>query len=137
MSKLSQELGITHPTLSTYLDMLKDSKIFHPIKKYSTRVSRKPAKLLFDNTNILYAYSDEFGVEASAGTVRETFFASCFPDIYYSDVGDFRVKDTVFEIGGKNKTAQQIKDVKNAYLVIDIDYTTDTHKIPLWLFGMM
>jgi len=137
VSKLSQELGITHPTLSIYLDMLKDSKIFHPIKKYSTRISRKPAKLLFDNTNILLAYADEFGMDVDVGTIRETFFASCFSNIYYSDVGDFRVKDNIFEIGGKNKSFKQIKDLQNSYLVIDIDYTMDARKIPLWLFGMM
>jgi predicted AAA+ superfamily ATPase len=137
VSKLSLELGITHPTLSIYLDMLKDSKIFHPIKKYSTRISRKPAKLLFDNTNILHAYADEFGMDVEVGTIRETFFASCFSDIYYSDIGNFRVKDTFFEIGGRNKTFKQIKDVQKSYLVIDIDYTTDVRKIPLWLFGMI
>jgi predicted AAA+ superfamily ATPase len=137
VSKLSQELGITHPTLSIYLDMLKDSKIFHPIKKYSSRISRKPAKLLFDNTNILHAYADEFGMDVDVGTVRETFFASCFSDIYYSDVGDFRVKENIYEIGGKNKTFKQIREIQNSYLVIDIDYTTDARKIPLWLFGMM
>jgi len=137
VSKLSQDLGITHPTLSIYLDMLKDSKIFHPIKKYSSRISRKPAKLLFDNTNILHAYADEFGMDVDVGTVRETFFASCFSDIYYSDVGDFRVKDNIYEIGGKNKTFKQIREIQNSYLIIDIDYTTDARKIPLWLFGMM
>ncbi len=137
VSKLSLELGITHPTLSIYLDMLKDSKIFHPIKKYSTRVSRKPAKLLFDNTNILYAYADEFGTDVDVGTIRETFFANCFSGIYYSDVGDFRVEDAIFEIGGRNKTFKQIKDAPKSCLVIDIDYTTDARKIPLWLFGMM
>jgi helix-turn-helix protein len=62
---------------------------------------------------------------------------SCFKDIYYSDVGDFRVKDIIFEIGGRNKTFKQLKDVKNSYLVVDTDYTTDSRKIPLWLFGMM
>lgn len=137
VSKLSRELGITHPTLSIYLDMLKDSKIFRPIKKYSTRISRKPAKLLFENTNILLAYADEFGMEVDVGTIRETFFVSCFSNIYYSDVGDFRVKDNIFEIGGKNKSFKQIKSLQNSYLVIDIDYTTDARKIPLWLFGMM
>ena len=137
VAKLSRELGITHPTLNTYLDILKKSKIFNPIKKYSTKISKKPAKLLFDNTNILHAYSDEFGVEINTGTIRETFFASCFSSIYYSDIGDFRVKDNIFEIGGKNKTFKQIKDLEKSYLVIDTDYTTDTRKIPLWLFGMM
>ena len=137
VAKLSRELDITHPTLNTYLDMLKESKIFNPIKKYSTKISRKPEKLLFDNTNILHAYSDEFGVEINTGTIRETFFASCFPDIYYSDIGDFRVRDNIFEIGGKNKTFKQIKDIHKSYLVIDTDYTTDNRRIPLWIFGMM
>lgn len=137
VSKLSKELGITHPTLNTYLDMLKDSKIFNPIKKYSTKVSKKPEKLLFDNTNILYAYSDEFGVETNTGTLRETFFAGCFSHIYYSDIGDFRVKDCIFEIGGHNKSFKQIKDTPDSYLVVDTDYTTDPRKIPLWIFGMM
>ena len=137
MAKLSIELGITHPTLSVYLSMLKDSKILHPIKKYSVKMSKKPEKLLFNNTNILYAYGDEFGVEVNIGTARETFFANCFSDIFYSDIGDFRVKDLIFEIGGKSKTFKQIKDVKNSFLVIDTDYTTENRKIPLWLFGLI
>ena len=137
VSKLAQELGITHPTLNAYLEMLRASHLFRPIKKYSVKISKKPAKILFGNTNILHAYTDEFGVEVNIGTVRETFFASCFKDIYYSDVGDFRVKDTIFEIGGRNKSFKQLKDVKDGYLVIDTDYTTDPRKIPLWLFGMM
>jgi hypothetical protein len=137
VSKLAKELEVTHPTLNTYLEILRESNPFRPIKKYSTKISRKPAKLLFGNTNILYAYSDEFGVQINTGTVRETFFAGCFKEIYYSDVGDFRVKDRIFEIGGRNKSFKQIKDVKESYLVVDTDYTTDRNKIPLWLFGMM
>jgi len=43
----------------------------------------------------------------------------------------------IFEIGGKNKNFKQIKDVKNSYLVIDTDYTTQKNKIPLWLFGFL
>jgi len=137
MAKLSMELGISHPTLSVYLDILKTSKVFHPIKKYSTKVSKKPAKLLFENTNILHAYADEFGVEVNRGTARETFFASCFREIFYSDIGDFRIKDRLFEIGGRSKTFKQIKDIEESYLVIDTDYTTDGRKIPLWLLGLI
>ena len=71
------------------------------------------------------------------GTVRETFFASSFDNIYYSEIGGFRVEDTIYEIGGKNKTFKQIKDVKNSYLVIDTDYTVESNRIPLWLFGFL
>ncbi len=133
---LSRDLGISQPTLSAYLEMIQDSRIFRPIKKYSVNVSKKPEKLLFGNTNVLYAYAEEFAVEADAGTVRETFFAACFPTIYYSDIGDFRINEFFFEVGGRRKNFKQIRDIKNSYLVIDTDYTTEKRKIPLWLFGL-
>jgi predicted AAA+ superfamily ATPase len=137
ITALSKEFGISHPTLNTYLNILEETKIIKPIRKYSAKVSKKPEKLLFSNTNILYTYADEFGIEADIGTVRETFFASVFETIYYSDIGDFRVDKYIFEIGGKNKSFKQIKDVENSFVVVDADYTMEGNKIPLWLFGLM
>ena len=137
IAKLSREFGISEPTLYTYMDILDKTKIFNPIKKYSKKISKKPQKLLFSNTNILYSYSNEFNIEVDIGTLRETYFASCFKNIFYSDVGDFRVDNMIFEIGGKNKTFRQVKDLKNSYLALDIDFTTNSKKIPLWLFGFL
>jgi len=137
ITALCKEFGISHPTLNSYLNILESTKIIKPIRKYSTKVSKKPEKLLFSNPNILYTYADEFGIEADIGTVRETFFTSVFETIYYSDIGDFRVDKYLFEIGGKNKSFKQIKDIENSYLVIDTDYTMEENKIPLWLFGLM
>ncbi len=137
ITALCKEFGVSHPTLSSYLDILNSSKLIRPIKKYSKSISKKPDKLLFNNTNILYTFADEFGVEVDIGTVRETFFVSCFENIYYSDIGDFRVDDIIYEIGGKNKTFKQIKDVKNSYLVIDTDYTMEMNRVSLWLFGFL
>jgi len=137
VSKLSKEMGISEPTLYTYLDILDKTHIIKPIKKYSKKISKKPDKLLFGNTNILYSYTNEFDKEIDIGTLRETFFVNCFDEIYYSDIGDFRVSDTIFEIGGKQKSFNQIKDIPNSYLAIDTDYTVVKHKIPLWLFGFL
>ena len=137
ITALCKEFGVSHPTLNTYVNILEETKIIKPIRKYSTKVSKKPEKLLFSNTNILYTFADEFGVEADIGTVRETFFASVFATIYYSDIGDFRVDKYIFEIGGKNKSFKQIKDVENSFVVVDTDYTMEENKIPLWLFGLM
>jgi len=137
ITELSKEFGISHATLNNYLDILAATKIIKPIKKYSTKLSRKPQKLLFGNTNILYAYAEEFGIEVNVGTVRETFFASMFDQIYYSDIGDFRVGDYLFEIGGTQKGFKQIKDVPNSFVVVDTDYMMEENKIPLWLFGLM
>jgi len=137
MASLSREFGITEPTLYTYMQILDKTGIFKPMRKISKKVSKKPQKLLFSNTNILYSFSKKFDIEVEIGTLRETFFVNCFDNIFYSDIGDFKVDNKIFEIGGKNKTFSQIKDIENSYLAVDIDFTTNDKKIPLWLFGFL
>ena len=137
ITALCKEFGVSHPTLATYMDILETTKLIRPIRKYSKNISKKPDKLLFSNTNLLYTFADEFGVEVDIGTLRETFFASCFEKINYRDIGDFVADGIIYEIGGKNKTFKQIENIKNSYLVIDTDYSMEKNKIPLWLFGLL
>lgn len=42
-----------------------------------------------------------------------------------------------FEVGGKNKTGMQIKDINNSYLVKDGIEIGSGNSIPLWLFGFL
>jgi hypothetical protein len=42
-----------------------------------------------------------------------------------------------FEIGGKNKTTRQIRNLTHAYLALDGIATGFRNEIPLWLFGML
>ncbi len=107
------------------------------MRKKSQKVSKKPQKLLFSNTNILYAYANKINLELDIGVVRETYFVNCFKNIFYSDIGDFIVDEHIFEVGGKNKSFSQIKDLDNGYLAIDIDFTSNNRKIPLWLFSFI
>jgi len=137
VSSLARELGVSEPTMYTILEILDKTIIFKSMRKYSKKISKKPQKLLFSNTNILYAYAQKLDLDPDVGVVRETFFVNCFKKIYYSDIGDFRVRDYIFEIGGKNKSFSQIKDMKNGYLAVDIDFTINDKKIPLWLFGFI
>jgi predicted AAA+ superfamily ATPase len=130
MASLSRELNVSEPTLYTYFNILEKSSIFKLLKKASKRVSKKPNKLLFANTNILYTYANKLFLEPNIGVIRETFFANCFENIFYSNIGDF-------EVGGKNKNFKQIKDINNSYLAVDIDFSTNNKKIPLWLFGFL
>jgi len=134
---LAKDLGISEPTLYTYLEILDKTGIFKSIKKYSTKQTKKPEKIFFKNTNILYTLSSDQKIAIDIGTVRETFFVNCFKDIYYSDIGDFKVADTIFEIGGKNKKFEQIKGIEKSFLAIDIDTTTNKYKVPLWMFGLV
>jgi len=137
IDSLARELKISEPTLYTYLEILNKTGIFTAIHKVSAKQTKKPAKLFFKNTNILHALSKDLHIATEIGTVRETFFVNCFDEIYYSNIGDFKVNKYIFEVGGKNKTFSQIKDVEDSYLALDINFTSNDKKIPLWLFGFL
>ncbi len=110
--------------------------IVHNNKKGLAKLA-KPDKVYLNNTNQLFAMCNEH----KRGTIRETFFANQVGNIYpltSSDKGDFIVNEKyTFEVGGKNKTFKQIKDMENSYLAIDNDFTVHNKKIPLWLFGFL
>ena len=56
----------------------------------------------------------------------------------YPTAGDFLVdKKYTFEVGGKGKSFDQIKDLPNSYLAIDNIEIDRKNRIPMWVFGMM
>ena len=70
----------------------------------------------------------------------ETFFISQirpFYNVYYVNKGDFKIDNYVFKIGGKNKSFNQIKDIKNSFVVADDIEIGFGNKIPLWFFGFL
>jgi hypothetical protein len=91
-----------------------------------------------NNTNIAHALKSR---ELDKGNLRETFFMnqlSIKHNVTYTDKGDFKIDDQlVFEVGGKNKTREQVKEVKNSYLALDDIEIGMNDKIPLWLFGFL
>lgn len=138
ISKLAQKIGINRNTLYQYIYYLDRGNILNIIhaKSKGDNVFSKPQKLYLSNTNLNHAYCQK----TDKGTLRETFFANQLKDydIKYSKVGDFLINDTfIFEIGGKSKDFNQIKDVKNSFLAIDDIQIGTSNKIPLWLFGFL
>lgn len=76
------------------------------------------------------------------GAVRETYFinqlraSGC--DITAPEVGDFLVEGKfLFEVGGKGKGFDQIKDLPDSYVASDGLELGVGNKIPLWLFGFL
>ena len=78
---------------------------------------------------------------ANIGNVRETFFFNQLKvrhDVNLPKSGDFLIdKKYTFEVGGKGKSFEQIKDLKNSFVVADDIEMGIGNKIPLWLFGLM
>ncbi len=132
-------------TLLKYLEYLDEAKLIRCLYAGLDTVTdlQKPDKILMDNTNLLYTFSDS---EPEIGTVRETFFcnqlASAGHRLEYGGLktGDFRIdRDTVVEVGGAGKDYSQIadEDIRNAALAVDNIDTASGKKIPLWAFGCL
>jgi hypothetical protein len=81
-----------------------------------------------------------YGDNANIGSARETFFVnqlSAVADVTLAPQGDFMVGSYAFEVGGKRKTFDQIKNVPNSFVVADDIEIGHKNKIPIWLFGML
>lgn len=107
-------------------------------KKASLKNMSRPDKIYCDNTNIMYSLTENI----NTGTKRETFFlnqlksAGC--EVLYPEKGDFIVNGKyLFEVGGKDKSFNQIKDIPDSYLAIDDVEIGRGNKIPLWMFGLL
>jgi len=140
VSKLSEKIGINRATLLAYLYYLDEIGLTRNLFKEAYGISRlqKPSKIYLENTNLIYAFARE---NANAGNIRETFFANQVGfqhEINYTEFGDFLVNNTYnFEIGGKHKSAKQLKASKEGYIIADGIEFGYNNKIPLWLFGFM
>ena len=139
LDKLSALVGITKPTLYKYINYLSRAELIHHIVYEAKRFKnmKKQDKLYINNTNLFQALC----INSNIGNVRETFFVSQLYKrhiLNYVDRGDFLVDEKyTFEIGGKNKSFNQIKDIENSFVVADDIEIGFGNKIPLWLFGFL
>jgi len=125
-----------YKSLYRFIDYLDKAKIITSLKA-KTRgdaIFSKPDKLYLNNTNLFFAYCKSNEI----GTIREVFFSSMFDDILATPRGDFLVNEKfTFEVGGKNKGFEQIKDIPNSFVVADDIEVGYKNKIPLYLFGFL
>ena len=103
----------------------------------SLKALSKPDKIYLENTNLMYCLSTHINV----GILRETFFFNqmrCTQEVLLPKQGDFLInRDYLFEVGGANKTYEQIKDIPNSYLAVDDIEIGTGHRVPLWMFGLL
>ncbi len=132
-------MGTTRDSLLKYLHLLHNAHIVSWISSdaFGINFMNKPDKLYLENTNIAFALNPKPNI----GIIRETYFYNQLQAVHkvtYPKQGDFLIDSKyLFEIGGRNKTKQQISGVSNAFVAADdIEYGF-VNTIPLWLFGFL
>lgn len=138
---LRNELLVTDQrTLLKYLDYLEKAEVITTMsqKASGNKILQKPDKIYLGNANYFYGLN-MMGEEI--GTIREIFFETQLNIEHQMRLpknGDFLIDEKyTFEIGGKNKTPKQVKDVQNSYVVLDDIENGIFNQIPLWLFGFL
>ena len=133
-------------TLKDYLSKLDDAGLIKLLMQNSLSMKAfdKPEKIFLANPNLMYTK------EPNIGNLRETFFVNQLNNyyknklslnddgIYASKNGDFYCEEKyTFEVGGKNKGFEQIKDIPNSYVASDDLEIGIGNKIALWIFGFL
>jgi predicted AAA+ superfamily ATPase len=137
-SSIASKLGISRNSLEEYLTFMEDAGLIARLRDQTSGIISlgKVDKAYLDNTNLVYYLS---GKEANIGNVRETFFLNqtrVNNTVASSSVADFKIEKYTFEVGGKDKTQEQIKNTQNAFIVKDnIEYGYK-NVVPLWAFGL-
>ena len=140
ITKLSAYLEINKNTVLSYLSSMNRAELLYLLYTDNKSVTKmqKPDKIYIQNTNILYALSSQINL----GTIRECFVVNQLSPQhvveYGKDKDDFKIDGKItFEVGGKEKSFQQIANVANSYILADnLDFPIGK-KLPIWLIGLI
>lgn len=138
IKELSDAIDTNRNLTVKYLSLLANAKLLNLVSSKNKTIGdlTKPDKVLLNNTNLSYIFGDDTNI----GSARETFFVNqlnAVSKVSLANQGDFIVDKYTFEVGGKRKTFDQIKNVPNSFVVSDDLEVGHKNKIPLWLFGMV
>ncbi|MBK8871269.1 MAG: ATP-binding protein [Elusimicrobia bacterium] len=143
IEKMSRDLGLSKIYVYAYLEYLERAGLITCLapagKGYV--MARKPQKIYIHDPNLLGALHNQLESQNDQGAVRETFFVSQLNGLFKitaSDRGDFLLNDRyTIEVGGKDKSFDQVRDTRNGYVAADRMEMGAGKKIPLYLFGML
>ena len=140
IAKLASYLEINKTTVLSYLASMQRAELVHLLYADNKSVTKmqKPDKIYLHNPNMLCA----LGSNLNVGTQRECFAVnqlSVSHTVEYGKTrGDFLIDGKItIEVGGQDKTFDQIADTPNSYILADSMEFPVGKKLPLWIVGLM
>jgi predicted AAA+ superfamily ATPase len=137
-TKIAELVGVHRNQIVEYFHYFEKAGLIMQVRDTTKGIRQlgKVDKIYLENTNLMYAISSKAN---DIGNRRETFFLNQMRinhKVFSSKIVDFQMDDFLFEIGGKSKTMQQIKELDQAFIVKDEIEFGYQNTIPLWTFGM-
>ena len=138
LTTLAGLMGTTRNQLLKLFDLLDRAGIVRQIfaTTQTPKSLARPQKILLNNSSLMCALeSPKIGAE------RECCFASFLGEghrVGFAKDGDFIIDNRyLFEIGGKGKGFDQIRDIPDSFVAADDIELGFGNKIPLWIFGFL
>lgn len=141
--KLANNLGKDFESITTYLRYLQEAGLIRFIysKSSGNAALRNPAKMYPENTNLIFSTYLPLTQDKAIGKIRETFVINQLQNanltVFYSENGDFKINEVIFEVGGVNKKSKQIKGIENSYILADGILVGTNRQIPLHMLGFL
>ena len=140
IAKLASYLELNKNTVLSYLSSMQKAELLHLLYADNKSVTKmqKPDKIYVHNPNMLCALSSNLNV----GTQRECFVVnqlSVGHTVEYGKTqGDFLIDGKItVEVGGQDKSFDQIADIPNSYILADSMEFPVGKKLPLWVVGLL
>ncbi len=140
IAKLSSYLEINKNTVLSYLSSMKKAELLNLLYTDNKSVTKmqKPDKIYIHNPNMLCTLATNLNI----GTLRECFVVnqlSVNHTVEYGKTkGDFQIDGKItIEVGGKDKSFNQIADIPDSYILADEMEFPVGKKLPLWLVGLL
>lgn len=137
ISNLAQEINTSRATVMNYIKYLADSRLINIIYPVGQEFPKKPAKVIMNNTNLIYAI---YPIQVKQQQLMETFFVNALWPEHLVNEGN---KQGSYIIDNVKKF--RICDAENTKMRLSSDtfyarYNTEVgrdNKIPLWLLGFL
>jgi len=139
IAALARKLDLSRDSVYQYIYQLKDASLLNTLSSEGKGIStlQKPEKIFLENSNLAYALKNQPNI----GNVRETFMFNQLLNsglkVNAPKAGDFIIDDYTIEVGGKSKTAAQIKHLDKFLIASDNIEFGAGNKAPIWLFGFL
>jgi predicted AAA+ superfamily ATPase len=140
IAKLSARLELNKNTVLSYINSLGRAELLMLLYSDSKTITRlqKPDKIYLHDPNMFYA----LGFGEKIGTIRECFLINQLSVNhtveYGKEQGDFIIDGNItIEVGGPDKTFEQVVDIPNSYIFADRIEFPVGKKIPLWMAGLV
>ena len=140
VSKVSSYLELNKQTVLAYLSSMNRAELISLLYSDNKSVTKmqRPDKVYIHNPNMLCALAKNVNI----GTLRECFVVNQLGvnhEVEYGKTqGDFKIDGKwIFEVGGADKSFDQIADIPNSYVLADSMEFPIGKKLPLWIVGLI